>query len=104
MCLKIKRFLFGLVYEQGEPSLTRVIIALAFLSFLLGTTVDIVLAIVGIRWPDYATFASITGGGAMAGKVGDKLVNTFTAQKYGSPEGQMAPRVIKNPKDIGGSQ
>lgn len=97
MWFRLKTFIFGLLYEQNEPSLTRVIIATAFLVFIVGTIADIVLAVSGIKWPDYPTFATITGGGAVAGKVGDRLVNTFTAQKYGSPEGQMAPRVIKNP-------
>ncbi|MEN6413094.1 MAG: hypothetical protein ABFC84_10125 [Veillonellales bacterium] len=101
MWLKIKEFLFGLLYEQNEPSLTRVIIAAAFLGFMIGTAADIILQIYGIHWTDYGTFAMITGGGALTGKVGDKLVNTFTAQKYGSPEGQMAPSVRKNPKDTG---
>jgi hypothetical protein len=102
--LKIKGFLFGLLYEQNEPSLTRVIIALGFLVFVVGTIADIILAIYGIRWQDYSTFATITGGGAMAGKVGDKLVTTFTAQKYGSPEGQMPRAVTKNPNESGGNQ
>jgi hypothetical protein len=96
MFQKIKRFLFGLLYEQNEPSLTRVIIALAWLAFILGTIVDIVLAIFNIKWPDYGTFAGISGGGALAGKVGDKIVNTFTQQKYGSALGQTEP-VQKNP-------
>lgn len=88
MWQQVKDFLFGLLYENQEPSLTRVIIALAFFVFVLGTIADIIMAIFGIKWPDYAAFATITGGGSLAGKVGDKLVNTFTAQKYGSPEGQ----------------
>lgn len=104
MCLKIKVFLFGLLYEQNEPSLTRVIIASAFLIFVIGTIADVILAINGIKWPDYYSFATITGGGSIVGKVGDKLVNTFTAQKYGSPEGQMAPAVRKNPKETEGNQ
>lgn len=103
MCFKIRNFLYGLLYEQDEPSLTRVIIASAFLIFIIGTIVDILLAVYSIRWQDYGTFASITGGGALAGKVGDKIVNTFTAQRYGSPEGQMAPPVTKNQKDKGES-
>ncbi len=93
MWAKVKNFLFGLLYEQNEPSLTRLIIASAFMLFILGTIVDIILAIYGIRWPNYATFSTITGGGAMAGKVGDKMINTFTAQRYGG-----APSIIKNPK------
>lgn len=93
-CAKIKEFLFGLLYEQNEPSLTRVIIASAFLVFIIGTIADIILQIRGIHWNDYGTFATITGGGALAGKVGDKVVNTFTTQKYGSP-----PAVRKNPKE-----
>lgn len=93
MWCKFKEFLFGLLYEQNEPSLTRVIVAASFLIFVLGTVADIILQIHDVRWTDYGTFATITGGGALAGKVGDKLVNTFTTQKYGSPP------VRKNPKE-----
>ncbi|VBB07280.1 Hypothetical protein LUCI_2524 [Lucifera butyrica] len=96
MWRRCKEFLFGILYEQNEPSLTRVIIALAFMLFILGTIVDVILIIYGIHWLDYPTFASITGGGSIAGKVGDKLVYTFTAQKYGSPAGKMPEIKGKN--------
>ena len=99
MWLRVKKFLFGLLYEQNEPSLTRVIIAAAFLVFVAGTVVDILLAIYNIRWQDYATFATITGGGAMAGKVGDKLVNTIATQKYGMAEGRIKQSNLKNPQN-----
>lgn len=99
MWFRVKSFLFGLLYEQNEPSLTRVIIASAFLVFVVGTVVDIVLAIYNIRWQDYSTFATITGGGALAGKVGDKLVNTIATQKYGLAEGRIKQANIKNPQN-----
>ena len=104
MWTNLKKFLFGLLYEQNEPSLTRVIIASSFLTFIIGTVAVIILAIHGIHWPDYTAFATITGGGALAGKVGDKIFNTFTAQKYGSPDGQMAPPVVKNPSSENGGK
>ena len=97
MTVKVKKFLYGLLYEQNEPSLTRVILAAAFISFILGTVADIVLQIWGVNWNNYSTFASITGGGAVAGKVGDRIVNTITTQKYGSA-GQIPPRIVKNPE------
>lgn len=90
---RCKALMFGLLYEQNEPSLTRVIIALAFVVFIIGTSIDIILQIYGIRWVDYPTFASITGGGTLAGKVGDKIVNTVTQKYVGTPEGR-----LKNPK------
>lgn len=93
----MKDFLHGLLYEQNEPSLTRVIIATAFVVFVLGTIADIILAIHNIHWPDYGTFAIITGGGSLTGKVCDKIVNTCTAQKYGSSPGQMPPPILKDP-------
>jgi hypothetical protein len=96
---RFKHFLFGLLYEQNEPSLTRVIIAFAFLTFIIGTGIDVLLQTYGIHWADYPTFATVTGGGSLAGKVGDKIVNTVTAQRYGSPEGQMPSILRKNPKD-----
>ena len=99
MTIKVQKFLFGLLYEQNEPSLTRVILAAAFLCFIIGTIVDIILQIQGIQWTDYTTFASITGGGAVAGKVGDRIVNTVATQKYSSVSGQVPPRIIKNPKE-----
>lgn len=74
------------------------IIASAFLIFIIGTGVDIVLQIQGIRWNDYPTFATITGGGAMAGKVGDKIVNTVTSLKYAPPERQTPVKRRKNPE------
>ena len=93
----IKKFLYGLLYEQNEPSLTRVIIATAFCVFVLGTVADIILAVHNIRWPDYGIFAAITGGGAITGKVGDKIATTLAARKYGAPPGQMPPPILKNP-------
>jgi uncharacterized membrane protein len=104
VCLKIKNFLFGLLYEQNEPSLTRVIIALAFLIFVIGTIADVILALYNIRWQDYSTFATITGGGAITGKVGDKLVSMYTGQKFATSENRIGLVKKKNPKETDENQ
>ena len=92
----INAFLFSLFYENNEPSLTRCIIAAAFLVFICGTIVDIIMAIHGLIWQSYPTFATITGGGSIGSKVADKITNTVVAQAWGSPPGQM-PVMTKNP-------
>lgn len=93
---KIKFFLFGLFYENEEPSLTRCIIASAFVVFIIGTVADIIMALFGKAWSGYQTFATITGGGSISAKIADRITNTVSSQAWGSPKGQM-PTLAKNP-------
>ena len=66
----------ALLYEGGQLSFTRVLVALSFLLFIIGTSY---LMLEGKTWPDYDTFASLTGGGGIAAQIGNKLVMS----KYG---------------------
>lgn len=77
---KLQTFLIGLLYENGSPSLTRFISVTAFLAFLVGSAF---LMIKGQRWEHYETFAALTGGGGIAGQLGNKLI----VNKYGNTGG-----------------
>lgn len=68
---KIRKFLASLMYENGEPSLTRVMTVAAFLAFLAGSAF---LMAVGQHWDHYETFATITGGGTLAAQLGNKYM------------------------------
>lgn len=72
----VKNFMIGLMYENGGPSLTRTLSVVAFLAFLAGSAY---LMLSGHQWAHYETFATVTGGGGLAGQVTNKFVNT----KYG---------------------
>jgi hypothetical protein len=74
----LKKFIFGLMYENSEPSLTRVISTIAFLAFLAGSAF---LLIKGLHWDHYETFATATAGGGLGGQ----LVNKFMNLSKGSP-------------------
>ena len=65
-----------LMYEGGQLSFTRVLVALSFLLFVLGSAY---LMLNGITWQHYDTFASLTGGGGIVAQVGNK----FVLSKYG---------------------
>lgn len=73
-------FAKGLFYEDGTPSLTRV---LAMLYFILFAAVSIYLVVCPIQWNYYEIFASIAGGGGVATQVGNKFINS----KYNSASG-----------------
>jgi hypothetical protein len=96
MWAKIKIFIFGLVYENNEPSLTRCIVALAFLVFVAGTIVDIIMAYYGKTWQSYQTFATVTGGGSIGAKLTDKVTSTIVNGVWNSSSGE-TPKVVKNP-------
>ncbi|HBS57702.1 MAG TPA: hypothetical protein DEA44_00375 [Firmicutes bacterium] len=68
-----KNFMVGLIYENGDPSLTRVISIVAFLAFLAASAY---LIIAGKRWDHYDTFATLTGGGGAATQVANKVINS----------------------------
>lgn len=65
-----KLFIVGLFYENGSPSLTRVLTTLAFFFFLI---VSLYLIVKNEHWLDYDTFANITGGGSLGVRLLDKL-------------------------------
>lgn len=66
-------FMVGLTYENGLPSLTRVISIVAFLAFLVASAY---LIIAGKRWDHYETFATLTGGGGAATQIANKVINS----------------------------
>jgi hypothetical protein len=77
--INVKMFMIGLLYENKEPSLTRVMTVIAFLAFLVGSAF---LLVKGQHWDHYDTFAAATAGGG----VGGQLVNKFMNLSKGSPE------------------
>lgn len=78
-------FMAALVYENGVPSLTRVISITAFMAFLAASAY---LVITGKRWDHYETFATLTGGGGAATQVANKVINSV----YNSPTNQYPPK------------
>lgn len=88
---KIKLFIIGLIYENNEPSLTRIMTILAFLAFLVGSAY---LILKGQKWDHYESFATLTGGGG----VGGQLANKFMNLSKGSADNQP---FIKNNQDGG---
>lgn len=93
---RIKTFLFGLLYENNEPSLTRCIILASFFIFIIGTIVDIIMSLHGKVWESYQTFATVTGGGSIGAKLTDKITNTIVNGVWNTSPGQ-SPSVTKNP-------
>ena len=86
---KIVWYLKGLLFERGEPSLTRFLAMASFLSF---TVVTIYLVIYNINWQPYTTFATVTGGGGLVTQLANKInksinnspKDTPTASAYGT--------------------
>lgn len=76
----MKKFIINLLYENGEPSLTRIMTLTAFLAFLVGSAF---LLFKGQRWEHYETFAAATAGGGVGGQLANKLMNL----SKGSPDG-----------------
>lgn len=62
-----------LLKENGEYSLTRIIAAVSFASFLIGS---FYLIYKGVTWGNYSTFATFTGGGGAATQVANKFINS----------------------------
>lgn len=75
------KMLKDLLYENGQMSLTRVISLMGFLAFLL---VSFYQTYNGTL--DYITFATICGGGGIAGQTVNKFINS----KYNSVAGGYA--------------
>lgn len=79
---KVKTFIFSLLFENGEASLTRCLIAASFLLFIC---VSVYLLLSGVKWQDYNTFATITGGGSIGAKIADRVTTIVS----GAPKGEM---------------
>ena len=82
-----KKYLIHLLYENGEASLTRFLV---FLSFLLFAGCSIYLMVKGQTWGHYSEFATLTGGGGIAGQIANKLINSTKCSDKNQP-------YIKNP-------
>ena len=76
----------SLMYENGNPSLTRSLAVAGFSAFLLGS---FYLMYRGITWGNYETFATMTGGGGMVTQIANKFLNS----KYNSHPGE--PPAVK---------
>ena len=79
------------IYENGVPSLTRLISVFAFIAFL---GASFYLMVKGQRWDHYDTFAFITGGGGTGAQVFNKYINS----KYNSRPGEY---MLKQPGEGG---
>ncbi len=79
----IKNFIEGLLFENGEVSLTRMI---ALMGYILFAGVSIYLIATHTNWDNYATFASYTGGGAAV-----QLVNKAINSKWNTKPGSYSP-------------
>jgi hypothetical protein len=86
----LKKIINGLLYENDQLSLTRVLAISGWLAFLL---VSFYLVWKEVGWQNYETFASLTGGGGAATQIANKLINS----KYNSPAGQ--PLDLKKESD-----
>jgi hypothetical protein len=73
--------MYGLLYENDQLSLTRVLAISGWLAFLF---VSFYLVWRGTGWQNYETFASLTGGGGAATQIANKFINS----KYNSQVGQ----------------
>ncbi len=77
----VKSFLISLLYENNEPSLTRVMAAISFLAFLAGSAY---LLLKGQHWDHYETFAMLTAGGGIGGQIANKYMNLTKASQSGT--------------------
>ena len=74
-------FLKSLIYENNQPSLTRIISIVSIIQFMYGS---FYLLLSGQTWAHYESFASFTAGGGLATQVANKFVNS----KYNSNTGE----------------
>ena len=68
-----KEFMAGLFYENGEPSLTRVLSCAYFVAFV---ALSAYLAVADRTWSGYEVFAAFAGGAGVAGQVTNKYINS----------------------------
>ena len=78
-----EKMLKDMFYENDSLSLTRVIAFGGFASFTIGS---LYLIITNTTWPDYAVFASYTGGIGAGLQLGNKFINS----KYNTLPGSYA--------------
>ncbi|MDT8900855.1 hypothetical protein [Anaeroselena agilis] len=88
----VKRFFVGLLYENNEPSLTRVLFAASFLLVAAAMVYDWVYG-----WPPFLDFAKQVLTLILGAKTADKVATYITNSYKNSPPGE-APRVPKNPE------
>ena len=87
----LTQFLKMLFYENGTPSLSRVMVALYFLLF---AGVSVYLVIMAEHWASYETFAALAGGSSVAGQISNKFINS----KYNSAPGSFESAQPTAPK------
>lgn len=87
----LKYFVKGLLYENNEPSLTRVLFAAAFLLVVVAMLYDWVHG-----WPPFLEFAKQIMTLILGAKTADKVVTYITNSVKNSPAGE-PPNVPKNP-------
>ena len=74
--------------EGGILSLTRILITLGYITFLV---LSCVLALTGHFWGNYAEFAFATGGAVLV-QLGNKYINS----RYNTPEGCLGKEVKRD--------
>ena len=90
MISKIRVWLQMMLYENNKLSLTNFIIFVSFAAFIF---VSIYLLIMQIQFEYYSEFSTLTAGGGMATKLGNKFINS----NFNSPRGE-APNLYNNNK------
>lgn len=68
--------------EQDEYSFTRLLAAISFAAFLIGS---FYLLVTHTTWGNYETFATFTGGGGAVTQIANKLING----KYNTNPGEV---------------
>jgi hypothetical protein len=87
----LRQFLVGLMYENNEPSLTRVLFAASFLLVAAAMVYDWVHG-----WPPFLDFAGQIMTLILGAKTADKVVTYITNSVKNSQPGER-PNVPKNP-------
>ncbi len=90
MINKIRIWLQMMLYENNKLSLTNFIIFVSFASFIL---VSLYLLVMQIRFEYYSEFSTMTAGGGMVTKLGNKFINS----NFNSPRGE-APNLYNDNK------
>ena len=76
----MNKFIYDLLYENSQLSLTRLLAVFSYLLFAVGTAF---LLIKNIYWQHYETFASLTCGGGLATQVVNKINNSLNNSNKG---------------------
>lgn len=83
--MKFLKSLLSSLKEGEVYSLTRILLMLGYVTFLL---VSVILALTGKVWGNYGEFA-IACGGATLVQLGNKYINS----KYNTPIGELGKKV-----------